>query len=90
MYKLFDCIAGTSFGGIIALGLTASRDGNNPLLKTEKLIKLFLQQTEDIFPAQLRDRRTPCYPNGPLQQKLDQLFKKVQLSDALTRVLDTR
>ena len=51
MYKLFDCIAGTSFGGIIALGLTASRDGSHPLLKTEKLIQLFLEQTEDIFPG---------------------------------------
>ena len=34
-HKLFDCIGGTGFGAIIALGLTATRDNNTRFMDSK-------------------------------------------------------
>ncbi|MCC5634062.1 patatin-like phospholipase family protein [Nostoc sphaeroides CHAB 2801] len=55
IYQLFDLIAGTSTGGILALGLTSS-DPDNPgqPFTSEKLIDLYKKQGEVIFKRRQR------------------------------------
>ena len=38
LHKIFDVIGGTSIGGILALGSTASLDGQNPVCDTKCLM----------------------------------------------------
>ena len=85
--ELFDCITGSSFGAILALGLVASRDNTLSLLTTKKLLDLFYKHGDTIFSRKRRVWETPHYPLGPLQMILHSYFKDVHLSDALTRVL---
>jgi len=35
LHKIFDCIGGTSIGGILALASTGTYDGMNPVADTE-------------------------------------------------------
>lgn len=35
LHKIFDCIGGTSIGGILALASTGTHDGENPVANTE-------------------------------------------------------
>lgn len=51
IHELFDVIVGTSTGGIIACGLTCTKDGINPLLTIDKLIELYSTKGDIIFPA---------------------------------------
>lgn len=41
LHKIFDCIGGTSIGGILALGSTASLDGFNSICSTSDLVDIF-------------------------------------------------
>jgi len=50
IHELFDCIIGTSIGGIIAAALTVKGEDNKPLYNSDKIIKLFLEESEKIFP----------------------------------------
>lgn len=83
IYELFDCVVGTSWGGIVALAVVASRDGSAPLLTTRKILDLFYKHGKKIFSkksGQLHDSKT-------LQAVLSAYFKNAYLSDALVRVL---
>ncbi len=85
VYELFDCIVGSSFGGIVALGLVASLDGHQPLLTIEKIINLLRKHGDAIFAN--RSSRTPHYQLEPLQKMLGAYFKRAEFSHALTRVV---
>ncbi len=85
VYELFDCIVGSSFGGIVALGLVASLDGHQPLLTIEKIINLLHKHGDAIFAN--KSSRTPHYQLEPLQKMLGAYFKRAELSHALTRVV---
>jgi len=50
IHELFDVIVGTSTGGIIACGLTATKDGKTPLLTIDQLIELYTTKGNVIFP----------------------------------------
>ena len=41
VWEMFDCIGGTSIGGIIALGISSTLDGKNPTVSADKLIDFF-------------------------------------------------
>lgn len=41
LHKIFDCIGGTSIGGILALASTGSHDGRHPVCSTSDLIDIF-------------------------------------------------
>ena len=50
IYELFDVITGTSTGGIIACGLTYTKDGKTPALTLDQLIDLYTTKGDEIFP----------------------------------------
>ena len=41
LHKIFDCVGGTSIGGILALASTGSNDSYNPVCSTSDLIDIF-------------------------------------------------
>ncbi len=87
LHQVFDYITGSSFGGIVALALVASADGNRRAIKTKDIIKLFENDAQEIFPAKSKKSTEPYYPLDPLKEKLKLLFKHTRLCDSLTRVI---
>ncbi|MDO8396532.1 MAG: CBASS cGAMP-activated phospholipase [Bradyrhizobium sp.] len=90
----FDLIAGTSIGGVIALGLALGKSA-------ESIKKMFLDHGEEIFTrgepprgrvAKLRARwaqwRQPKYDGTVLREKIEAVVgKDTKLGDARTRLL---
>ncbi len=85
LYQLFDYIAGSSFGGLVALGLAASENGKSRVVETSDLVKLFYTHSLQMF--KVKAKNTPFYKYEPLQKKIRQMFKHARMSDCLTRVL---
>ena len=86
-YELFDCIAGSNWGGILALALAASEDGMRPFLKPQKIIDFFKEHAEELFPASKKKNNARYYDIEPIQKKMRLLFGSTQLSGCLTRVV---
>lgn len=94
--ELFDLIAGTSTGGILALGLTLDDGHRRPKHSAEALRQLYLARGAEIFPplrpAWARTTRgvfDERYPEGPLRDILREYMGDARLKDALKRVLVT-
>ncbi|MEY2518018.1 MAG: cGAMP-activated phospholipase [bacterium] len=94
LHECFDLIAGTSAGGILALGLAMGK-------KAETIRDMFLRHGEEIFPrgevptswvarkrAQLSEWRHPKYDGTVLRTKIEGVLgADAKLGDAKTRVL---
>jgi predicted acylesterase/phospholipase RssA len=93
--ELFDMIAGTSTGGIIALGLAKPRNGTRePANRAVDLVQLYLDHGPELFPhSASRDLSSghgmtrPRYPHEPLEDLCKQRFEDTMLSDALIEVV---
>lgn len=90
--EMFDLIAGTSTGGLLALGLTKPRkDTQKPQYKAEELVRLYEQEGSIIFSpktfAKLRALADEKYPANGIESVLKKYFGNTLLSEALTDVI---
>ncbi|HLZ46649.1 MAG TPA: patatin-like phospholipase family protein [Gemmatimonadales bacterium] len=96
--RLFDLIAGTSTGGILALALTKPNDAGEPAYSAAQLIALYEREGSAIFsPAWHRwpiigfiyDLFTVRYGTRDIDRVLQEYFGATKLSDAIVPLLVT-
>lgn len=94
--KLFDLIAGTSTGGIIALGLTRPNELGEPKYSAAQIVDLYAKNGKRIFSRSIWHRTRAMgslleekYPAEEVEEVLDEYFGETLLHEALTNVLVT-
>jgi uncharacterized protein len=94
--ELFDLIAGTSAGGILACGLTRPGPDGTPLHSAEELAELFRTEGPRIFDRSLRKRITSIeglvderYDDDGLNAVLATYLGEARLKEAVTDVMIT-
>lgn len=91
--ELFDVIAGTSTGGIIALGLSCPDGAGAYKLTARDLVDLYVDNGEEIFPhevfGQIRQLTEEKYSADGLESVLRRVLGDTRLSEALTGVVIT-
>lgn len=94
--SLFDLIAGTSTGGIIALGMTKPGEGGGPAFTAQEIADLYLKRGERIFSAPFLHQLFSAwglldekFPAKEVEAVFEEYFGDARLKDALTDVLVT-
>lgn len=91
---VFDLIAGTSTGGIIALALTKPDDNGRPKYTAKELVDLYLEKGKTIFNRPINHRIRSVngllnkkYPADGIKEVLETYFEETKLNEAVTPVL---
>jgi len=91
---LFDLVAGTSTGGILALGLTIPKRPGRPLYAAQEFVQMFEREGPRIFSRSLLRAFTTSdsltwkkYSSRGIEQVLAEYFGDSRLRDAVTDVL---
>ncbi|MBV9059462.1 MAG: patatin-like phospholipase family protein [Pseudonocardiales bacterium] len=91
--ELFDIVAGTSTGGILACGLCVPGAEGKPKFTASTLVDLYLHEGRRIFPYHLFERITEHfeakYPSGGIEQVLHDYLGESRLSEVLTELFVT-
>ncbi len=97
IHELFDVIVGTSTGGIIACGLTSTKDGKNPQLTLDQLIELYTTKGSIIFPQKnnifkkiisgVNSVFNPKFSPKGLDKLLQEYFGSLMLSTTLKPII---
>jgi uncharacterized protein len=96
IHELFDLIAGTSTGGILAVGCAATDVQGKPRFTATDLLELYFKEGKTIFPQSVwREIQTgrfvldQKYPADGVEGVLKSYFGDARLKDALTNLLVT-
>ena len=94
IHELFDLVAGTSIGGIIALGLLKRDSSSGAQYTAADMLKLHTRRGDEIFDRPLSKIVSSLwgftnskYSHENLEEILDDYFGDAKLGDALTKVL---
>jgi uncharacterized protein len=94
--QLFDLIAGTSTGGILAIGIAIPKSPSAPLYSATELIDMYARQGARIFSRSMFHRLAACvnlrrakYPSVGIEEVLVEYFADSRLRDAATDLLIT-
>ncbi len=95
--KLFDIVAGTSTGGMLALGLVMPDDTypDKPAQTAQEMVKMYKNEGKKIFPPSFLDKLGLAGWNGEkynddgISQVLKNRFGETRLSQALCHTLIT-
>ena len=85
IHKLFNCIGGSGFGALIALGLTATRDDHKRCLDPQTLVDLFYKHSKNILVT--KDSNGTRYNPDNFKKIVRSYFSGLNLSDVLTHVI---
>lgn len=95
---LFDMVAGTSTGGLIACGLTVSDDGKTPKYQLSDIENIYAERGKDIFPkknalksliGKISSLKNPKFSADGLQKVLEDLLGTRRMSDCMKPIFVT-
>jgi uncharacterized protein len=96
IYELFDFIAGTSTGGLIACGLVVSDDGKTPKFSLKELENIYLERGKEIFPSPfalirifrfIRSLKSPKFKEEGLEKVLIDVLGNKRITNCIKPIL---